>query len=173
MNKKILNVGCGNDTYGTDFVDAKPRRKEVLKINVDEESLPYKNNYFDEVYSTFLFEHLTKPNFALKEMYRTLKPKGKIIIITDNAGCWVWHTPFTKINYGVHWGSDKHYALYTPHHLKNHLRKVGFKNIRTKYILVETKVPIWYVRIISNILYSLPFFFKRNALPHIIITATK
>jgi len=31
MPKRILNIGCGNDTYGTDFLDLYPKRKEVKK----------------------------------------------------------------------------------------------------------------------------------------------
>lgn len=172
MNKKILNVGCGNDTYGTHFIDMNPRRKDVLKVVIGEEKIPFNDNYFDVVYTTWCFEHLTNPNFGLKEMYRVLKPNGRIILVTDNGSGWLWHTPFTKVNYSLHWGKDRHFALYTMHHLKNHFKKAGFRNINAKYIMKDEKVPIKYARIISKILYKIPLF-KRHALPHIYITAKK
>jgi ubiquinone/menaquinone biosynthesis C-methylase UbiE len=48
---RILNVGCGNDTYGTHFVDLYPTRKEVIKCDVNKERLPFPSNFFDVVYS--------------------------------------------------------------------------------------------------------------------------
>ena len=32
---KILNIGCGNDTYGTDFIDLYLQREEVIKCNFE------------------------------------------------------------------------------------------------------------------------------------------
>ena len=134
MKRRILNVGCGNDRYGTDFIDAYPSRKDVIKCNLDKEKLPYKNNTFDEVYSAFNFEHLKNPSSVLKEMVRVLKKGGRIIVKTDNAGWWGYHN--SKSKYKVHYGGyhyenhgdeDKHYALYTMHHLENHFREVGLK----------------------------------------------
>ncbi len=46
---RILNLGCGKDTYGTDFVDIYLSRKEVIRCNIDKESLPYGDGTFDEV----------------------------------------------------------------------------------------------------------------------------
>jgi len=66
MRRRILNVGCGEDTYGTHFVDLYPTRKEVIKCNVDKEKLPFPNNYFDEIYSKNLLEHLRNPGFFLE-----------------------------------------------------------------------------------------------------------
>ena len=86
MKKRILNVGCGEDTYGTHFIDLYPTRENVIKCDVNMEKFPFKNNYFDEIIAIALFEHLTNPLNFLRECYRTLKSNGKLIIITDNAG---------------------------------------------------------------------------------------
>lgn len=146
--KRVLNIGCGNSLYGTDFVDLYPMRKEVKKCDVDSQKLPYEDNSFDEVYSSFIFEHLTNPNFALKEMFRILKKGGKVVIHTNNAGYIWFHNKKSKIktHYGgyekleKHSGNDdKHYGLYTFHHLENHLRKVGFKNVKAKLYVKSTK----------------------------------
>lgn len=70
---RILNVGCGEDTYGTDFIDLYPKRKEVKKVNLQKEKFPFKNKTFDVVYSSFIFEHLLNPQNSLKEMVRVCK----------------------------------------------------------------------------------------------------
>jgi len=141
MRRRILNVGCGTDAYGTDFVDLYPSRKGVIKCNVEKEKLPFGNNSFDEIYSKNLFEHLKNLSFVLKEMARVLKPGGKLVLRTDNAGFWLFHNTKSKwkIHYGgyerigAHGKKDKHYALFTTHHIKNHLEDVGIKVIRTEY----------------------------------------
>ncbi|HKZ42047.1 MAG TPA: class I SAM-dependent methyltransferase, partial [Candidatus Hodarchaeales archaeon] len=71
---RILNVGCGNDTYGTDFVDLYPVRDDVIRCDVEKEKLPFRDNTFDEVFSGNIFEHLKNPNLVLREMSRVLKP---------------------------------------------------------------------------------------------------
>ncbi len=146
MARRTLNVGCGNSTYGTDFVDLYPSRPEIKKCNISKEKLPYKANTFDKVYSSFVFEHLANPEFVLKEMVRVLKKGGEIEIHTNNAGWWAYHNFKSKVK--THYGGyeekgrsgggtgkgseDRHYALYTWHHLKNHFENVGLKNIKTK-----------------------------------------
>lgn len=134
--KKILNVGCGNDTYGTHFVDLYPSRPEVKKCNLDWQKLPFKSNYFDVVYCKNVLEHLTNPGFALKEMHRVLKKGGKLILITDNSSYFGWllkdHAKkYEKIKLG---GKDRHYSLFTPGHLENFAKTYNFKRIKVKYI---------------------------------------
>jgi ubiquinone/menaquinone biosynthesis C-methylase UbiE len=58
---------------------------------LDEENLPFTDNYFDEIYSRNLLEHLKNVGFAVKEMVRVLKPGGKLILITDNASYYLFH----------------------------------------------------------------------------------
>jgi len=172
--KKILNVGCGNDIYGTDFVDLYSSRPEVIKCDVEKEKLPYKKNTFDEVYSAFLFEHLKNPNLVLKEMFRVLKKGGKLILKTDNAGWWGYHN--SKSSYKVHYGGyeshgneDKHYALYTTHHLENHLIGIGLKILSVR-IYQRDKLG-FIMTLINNFLNRTRF--KWMAYPQIWVEAIK
>jgi len=131
---RILNVGCGADEYGTDFVDLYPMREAIVKCNIEAEELPYSDNTFDEVYCRGLFEHLKNPNEYLRKVRRVLRPGGRVVIITDNASYWVW-----ALDKSLHRGGyekpehpdDRHFALYTEHHMKNHLSEVGFVNVTT------------------------------------------
>ena len=156
--KRVLNVGCGNDTYGTDFVDKYPSRKDVIKCDIDCEGLPFDGETFDEVYSRCVLEHLKNPNVALKEMVRVLKKGGKLRLIADNAGFWGFHTPFSKTHYGgyektTQYGEqDRHYSLFTPWHLENHLKDVGLEDVRIKYVDMEEMLPRLSVRFISRFL---------------------
>jgi len=175
LEKKILNVGAGTQTYGTHFVDLYPQRDGVIKCDVDNESLPFENDFFDEVYSNNIFEHLKNPNSVLVEMFRVLKPGGKFILYTDNSAFWGFHVPFAKCHYGDHEKSNegaenRHYALYTPWHLMNHLRGVGIKDSKFEYLLPKERNPYIIVRIISRII---GFFYKRIGYSIIKVTATK
>ncbi len=134
---KILNVGCGNDTYGTDFIDLYPQRKEVKKCLIDSEKFPYPDNAFDEVRMYFVFEHLKNHEHALKEAFRVLKKGGILDLKTDNAGYWYYaldnktHTGrYESVSeYG---DKDRHFGLFTDHHLKNYFEDAGFKNIKIR-----------------------------------------
>jgi len=171
--RKILNVGCGEDTYGTHFVDLYPTRKEVIKCNVDKEKLPFPNNYFDQVVAKFIFEHLTSHRHFLKEVYRVLKKNGKLILMTDNASFWGL---FGMTHYGKYEKErekekiyeDRHYALFTPNHLRNWLRLFGFRKIKIEYTFYDkyakkTHIPL--IKILSKIIPRMS--------PHIKVIAIK
>lgn len=143
---RILNLGCGDDAYGTDFVDVYPTRKGVRRFDIESGKLPYANDIFDEVYMKCVFEHLKNPGTLLKETRRILKKGGRAVIITDNAGCWVWHVPFcstySKQHYDNavrHGSSDRHYGMFTPLHMKNHLQTAGFRSARVDYTWLEDR----------------------------------
>jgi ubiquinone/menaquinone biosynthesis C-methylase UbiE len=170
MKEKLLNIGCGTETYGTHFIDIHPSRKNVIKCNVDKERLPFPDNYFDKVYSKFLFEHLKNPGFAIQEMVRVLKPNGKLVLITDNAHYIGFHLSIFGAN--LHTGRYQtnkinHYALYTPFHLTNFLLDEKIKNIKWEYIDDRTR---WYVKILKFII---RIFSPKLSYPHIMIKGRK
>ena len=94
-----MNVGCGDGHFET-FL--KKNYKEVYGIDVNENDiqiakflnpeksvkhlvgsvykLPFKPNYFDCVVATEVLEHLDDDKTAIKEIYRILKKRGKLII---------------------------------------------------------------------------------------------
>lgn len=153
----ILNVGCGTETYGTHFIDLYPQRVGVIGCDVEKEAFPFPDDYFDEVYSANLLEHLKNPNQVLREMFRVLKKKGRLTVITDNASFWAYHLG-ARTHYGGYEkrsgdAEDRHYALYTSWHLQNHFRALGLKEIKAEYLWVKekhSKQPL--VRAVSRLL---------------------
>ncbi len=103
-NKRILDVASG-EGYGS-YLLKKWGAKKVIGIDVDEETvktadsifasegvefqchtaekLPFPDYYFDMIVSFETIEHLEHPENFLKEVKRTLKPGGIIIISCPN-----------------------------------------------------------------------------------------
>lgn len=139
--RRILNIGCGSQTYGTDFVDTYPSRPEIRKCAIGMESLPYPDNTFDEVYSRCLLEHTKNVFDALEEMVRVLKPSGRLVVITDNAGYLFFHILTPHGNYFKK-RDDRHYALFQKEHLRNILKTLNLKVESIKYVDWEWKKPV-------------------------------
>lgn len=136
MPKRILNCGCGDDTYGTDRVDIRKTSATTLVHDL-EKGIPFPDNTFDEVYSRIFLEHLRNVGFHFEEVCRVLKPNAKLVLITDNAAC-------LKYYFGTHIGryerlheGDHHYGLFTMQHLKNHLAKAGLNLVKMEYFDTE------------------------------------
>ena len=100
-SKTILDIGCGTgilldevqqrengiQTFGCDLSFEMLRQttqKEngnLLHISVaDATALPYPSDRFDTIFSTSVFHFIRNPNAALNEMYRVLKPNGRLIL---------------------------------------------------------------------------------------------
>ena len=98
-NSKLLDIGCGRgefldgfskcglNCFGVDqFNHAEnyfPKTK--LKISdLENEKLPYDDNYFDVVFSKSVIEHFYYPEKLIKEILRVLKPNGKVLTLTPD-----------------------------------------------------------------------------------------
>lgn len=179
IKERILNIGCGTETYGTDFVDIYPSRKGVIKCDVSAEKLPYKNETFDEVYSRFLLEHIPSPMKIIGEMKRVLKRGGKLVIFTDNAGFLMFHLPIRKNNFLQHYSNavrggdkDRHYFLFTPLHLENLIRVGGgFKEAKVNYLYVSNRKVIIFLKPFLHFLSK--SFLRRIINPTLIVEAYK
>jgi len=134
----ILNLGCGNQTYGTHRVDViqTPATTHVFDI---EKGIQFPNDFFDVVYSRNLLEHIRNVGFFLEECRRILKEGGTVDITTDNAECMRFYL------FGTHTGryekmhpGDKHYSIFTKSHLRNHFESAGLKIKSIEYIKTDT-----------------------------------
>jgi len=88
---KLVDIGCGEkpfyellknvvDEYiGVDHPETQ-HAKNKIDIFADAYNLPFENDSFDTAILTQVIEHLEKPERALKEVYRILKPEGLLFI---------------------------------------------------------------------------------------------
>ena len=104
-NEEVLDLGSGNSIVGEYLVKKFNCRVTALdfsKIAIEvakkkgvkgivgsvEDNLPFKNGYFDLVFWGDNIEHVWQPKLILKEIYRVLKSKGRVIISTPNQAYW-------------------------------------------------------------------------------------
>jgi demethylmenaquinone methyltransferase/2-methoxy-6-polyprenyl-1,4-benzoquinol methylase len=53
----------------------------IPSVTINAENIPFSNNYFDIVTISFGLRNMTHKNKVLNEIYRCLKPGGKIVIL--------------------------------------------------------------------------------------------
>ncbi len=131
---KVLDIGCdshflhneikNDETIGLD-IKIKHIRGNVIKG--DAQLAPIKSKSFDCIVAGELIEHLEQPEIFLKECYRILKTKGKLIITTPNKKSW-WNR-ITK-SYFIKY----HHSLLQKKELLLLLEKNGFYSNRFIFI---------------------------------------
>ena len=98
-NKKILNMGCGQDILMDYFKKRKAKiigidicpeiirrmRKKGFKVTeADCRNLPIKDNVFDITFSIGVVEHFKEIYSAIQEHIRVTKKGGKVVVIVPN-----------------------------------------------------------------------------------------
>ena len=149
----VLDVGCGHAewllpelapaalTIGVDPDVAALRRNHVLPVRIAAvaEHLPFRDGVFDVIVSAWVFEHLEHPSHVLAELFRVLRPGGRLVFLTPNAWNYnVWlvrlipnrmHDFFTRRLYGRE-EFDTYpvrYRLNSPRRLRRSMHEAGFR----------------------------------------------
>ena len=133
--QRILEPGCGRgeflngfrkmgmDVYGCDlshYAGEDLDGIEVKQTDIENDPLPYDDNYFDVVYSKSLLEHLWKPDYYLLETRRILKPGGKIITLV----------PDWEANYKIYFDDYTHRTPFTKVSLHDIYRMCDYENVQ-------------------------------------------
>lgn len=145
----ILEIGIGDrihpDTTICMDIDkeilakyAGTRRKVLHDMN--KLPLPFENNSMDKVYMIDVLEHLERsPEEVLKEIFRILRPKCKLIIRVPNAYSWknrilflFGHLPDTF--------RPQHKRFFSYHHLDMLMRNAGLVTKRNKKIYIPQSI---------------------------------
>jgi len=106
-NCRVLDVACGNGSFGEWFksrlnadmygIDISPvaadlcRQKgytEVGVVDLDRESIPFQDDFFDLVILSAVVEHIMSPEQVLEQAYHRLKPGGRVVVLTPNIS-WI------------------------------------------------------------------------------------
>tara|TARA_B100000900_G_scaffold364799_1_gene339641 strand:+ start:106 stop:789 length:684 start_codon:yes stop_codon:yes gene_type:complete len=118
FHKKNFNI------YGVDISDYVKEYCPEIKFksaNLENEKIPFEDNFFDVVYTKSFVEHFYYPEKIFLEIFRVLKPGGKIITLT----------PHWKYMFRYFYEDYSHRTPFTLESL-NYIQKTsGFKNIQT------------------------------------------
>lgn len=148
--KKILDIGCGAGTIcfylagkghlitGVDISkkavtkclksakDMGLKNTEFFVMNFPEEKIL--NKKYDLVILTEVIEHLDNDILALKEIYKLLKPQGKLVLSTPSINAPLTRLRLTK-NFDKRVGHLRRYEL---EQLKKILKEQGFKVLKIR-----------------------------------------
>ncbi len=103
---KVLDIGVGDaiyerllpealfkkmEFYGVDISVKQLKRsgkylKQLRKVDLNKESVPYKDNFFDLVIISEVLEHVFFPEKVIAEAIRVLKKAGFLLITFPNSG---------------------------------------------------------------------------------------
>ena len=132
---KLLDVCCGRgehmaifknmgfDTYGVDRESmAKEKNINVKIVDVDLQNLPFEDNFFDFVIVKAAIEHIRDVYHFMDNLYRVLKPGGKIVITT----------PDWKVSYNIFYDDADHKSPFTVYSLHDLLVRYYFKNVHVQ-----------------------------------------
>jgi ubiquinone/menaquinone biosynthesis C-methylase UbiE len=168
-DRVILEIGCGRGGFSNYLAHLDPRPRKVVASDYsstaleiakakysnndhlidwkqqDIMALDFKENYFDTVISCETIEHVTNPQFALRELYRVLKPGGRLFLTCPNyfnpfgVWCvyrWLIGKPFTE-------GGQPYvnYILYPQ--VFSWLKRIGFEIAfyKSSEIIMPARVP--------------------------------
>lgn len=164
--KTVLEIGVGAGTdfsnwtkhagkaYGIDLtrrgIDLTTERLQIAGVDparydlrtADVENLPFSNDMFDLVWSWGVLHVPPRPDVAFAQVYRVLKPGGKLkAMVYDwfswtGLMLWVYHyllrgRPFVSLRTAVYEHLESPGTnTYTPSEFRKLLEGVGYRNIR-------------------------------------------
>ncbi len=116
---KVLEIGCGTGTDLLQFakhgalatgIDLTTKHVELARSRVgdravvheaDARHLPFENESFDYIYSHGVLHHCDEPDAVVREMFRVLRPGGRINIHV--YALWSYFTLWRVLKYGRQW----------------------------------------------------------------------
>ncbi len=154
LKGRLMDFGCGLKPYeelfsvdeyiGVDFEgEGETYTKQKVDVFYDGKTLPFRENYFDSVFSSEVFEHVFNLPEILLEIKRVLKPGGRILVTC----------PFA---YGEH-EVPNDFARYTSFAMKDMFERNGFKVLAYEKTggnveaITQLRIVYWNLHIISKI----------------------
>lgn len=124
---------------------------DIRKSDIEKDRFPFKDNFFDFVFSKSVLEHVRNTDNFLRETLRVLRPSGIAVLLTPD---WKSEVKFFGDEY-------THVKPFTRKGLQNALKINGFSKVKSDYFL---QLPfIWkypYLKFIPRIISFLPDVLK-------------
>jgi ubiquinone/menaquinone biosynthesis C-methylase UbiE len=144
--------------FGVDLEASKslPPYIQFKMCDIEKEPLPFENDSFDVVISTFVIEHLTTPWNMFAEAYRVLRKGGYLLCVTEYV------TSLFMPDYWNFYQDPTHVRPYTKRSLEILLKMAHFKKHKIGLIRAWEYVPfipfVPILNLISNSNFSfIPF----------------
>ena len=152
---RVLDVGCGpgdlsirisqkcHEVQGVDvtpeMIQIAEEKAAFVPANVyfqqaDACDLPFENHSFDTVMSVNALQTMTRPEMALMEMSRVLKPGGELLLITYCYGDSSLSDSESLINWAIKYGAQAVWQNFKLAQLVDLLQANGFEVIEAERI---------------------------------------
>lgn len=132
-----ISIGLEPDCEMMEYARNLHRRTNLHYLRGTAENIPLADKIFDKIISISCLEHFENPEIAINEMYRVLKPKGRLAISVDSLLSENSSQTFRE------WHSKRHFVNYyfSESELLSMLKKIGFK-VNPKQTVHLIKSPI-------------------------------
>jgi SAM-dependent methyltransferase len=169
-NIRLLDIGCGRGEFLKGFicrgvqgfaVDQSDLAKkycpeaELRCADIENDGIPYPDNFFDVVFSKSVIEHFHYPEKLVKETFRVLKPGGLAITL-----CPSW-----EHNYRTYFEDFSHRTPFMLESLRDIQLIYGFENVKVRYFrqLPSTWYSLKFIAILMSEItrFVFPSVFKR------------
>jgi ubiquinone/menaquinone biosynthesis C-methylase UbiE len=152
---RVLDVGCGpgdlsirisqncHEVWGVDvtpeMIQIAEEKTASAPANVyfqqaDACDLPFENHSFDTVMSINALQTMTRPEMALMEMSRVLKPGGELLLITYCYGDSTLSDSESLINWAIKYGTQAVWQSFKLTQLVDLLQTNGFEVVQADRI---------------------------------------
>jgi SAM-dependent methyltransferase len=137
ISGQLLDVGCGSKPYrnlfvnvdryiGLEFDTPESRAAGYADFFYDGNHFPFDNASFDVVVSNQVLEHVFNPEEFLNEIFRILKPEGKVLLSVP----FVWDEHLQPMDY----------ARYSSFGLRSLLERHGFVVVDLRKMNADVRV---------------------------------
>jgi len=155
--KKVLDLGCGTgniawqikniidaDLIGVDvslamLKVAKSKSLEVVRTDIDNQQLPFRDSSFDTVIGAYVIHQIKNLNFMLSECYRVLRD-GVLVLLTSSHKQIEDQHPIIKDFFPSYIDIDKS-RFPDIHQIDYLLNSISFKDIKHEEVTVAN-IPI-------------------------------
>lgn len=181
----VLDIGSG-DGYWTNYfrkhcskitgIEPYKEHLTIAKKNYSDkcdfvlgsaEKLSFNSYSFDKIISVCVFEHLFNDKLAFSEMYRVLKPAGKLMATVDSL-----NSEFIEAEFRQKHRKECYCAqLYTIKTIRDKLTEAGFKNVKANFI-IGSRISVFY-EMLSERIGAISYFLMLPLYPFIMLSEKK